>query len=79
MQRTPVKPKVTEPRVCPNNFDRRIDAISRVYQEVSQRRRVSQQQVSLPYKQEVLTMVTKMRERYAPTGEQACSRTAPGL
>ena len=45
----------------PNNFERRVGGISRVFQEVTERRRVSQQQVTKPFKEAALAMVQKMQ------------------
>ena len=55
---TSARPRATKSN--PNNFERRMDAISRVFQEVTEQRRISQQQVTKPFKEATQAMVQKM-------------------
>ena len=53
----------------PSNFERRVDTISRVFQEVAEGRRVSQQQVTKPFREAALGAgdgAADGRERRAP-------------
>ena len=60
----------------PSNFERRVDTISRVFQEVAQGRRVSQQQVTKPFREAALAMVQQMDANAARRAAAAARRAS---